>query len=48
MATSSITKDFVIRDEATYERFMKLHEASVQRAENLLSEALNILNAINH
>jgi len=29
MATSSITKEFVIRDETTYERFMKLQEESV-------------------
>lgn len=29
MATSSITKEFVIRDEATYKRFMKLQEKPV-------------------
>lgn len=29
MATSSITKEFVIRDEATYERFIKLQEEPV-------------------
>lgn len=29
MPTSSITKEFIIRDESTYERFMKLQEEPV-------------------